>query len=599
MKPKKNNFVLSSNTRKLSASEASNVLRESITKFIAIIKKTNKLQEKRDLLNKAILELETLIKECESRHYVLRSAYDFTHALQSAQSKIETSEYFIKSYEEKLKKAIEDVNQEYVDMYEYSYWDTHVGKGRPYLDVFDKSFGSSKQEVAKLMEMIENHEKIIREQKNDVNIANREFKEFKEKMNKYGYYPPSLSYEENTQEYAEVENLKNFAKNWIKAFKKMIPEKTFSEKNFPTFRKIFGMKEGKNMKLNKPQLQKLLVEQVLFSEGLRYHVEKGIPLYDCIYRPGSKGFFSLISESRMMYNNGLLKVDENELDMLNSDLGEFALYEGRKVALDFPISEEADYELRKQYLEEGLFSWLTGTPNLSPEQKREKEFLDFHKISVENPNARMSYLSRLFRDPRQQKEWLDEYNKIWKPKHIRKLLEKKIKKIQQRKLISRMELENDEMIYYLNDLINQLEQAKLSSDLRAIDRIEKEITRLGSMLEEGRKKRKRRKKRKKTKAKKSGSHYKGRKVKLNKPQRNSGSGGKFVVYVRNKKTGNVKRITFGARGMTTGLRNPARRKSFAARHRCAQKKDKLAPGYWACRIGRYPAVSGAPYTTWW
>ena len=204
------------------------------------------------------------------------------------------------------------------------------------------------------------------------------------------------------------------------------------------------------MKLTRTQLQNLLIEQVLFSEGLRYHVENSIPLYDCIYRPGSKGFFSLISESRKMYNSGYMKVDEDELDMLNSDLGEFALYEGREVALDFPINEDADYELQN----------------------------------------------------------LDE-----------------------------------------------------------------------------------KKRKKKSKAKKSGSYYKGRKVKLNKPKRNSGSGGKFVVYVRNKKTGNIKRITFGARGMTTGLRNPARRKSFAARHRCEQKKDKLAPGYWACRIGRYPAVS--------
>ena len=104
------------------------------------------------------------------------------------------------------------------------------------------------------------------------------------------------------------------------------------------------------MKLTRTQLQNLLIEQVLFSEGLRYHVENSIPLYDCIYRPGSKGFFRLISESRKMYNNGLLRVDEDELDMLNSDLGAFALYEGREVALDFPISEEADFEL--QQLEE-------------------------------------------------------------------------------------------------------------------------------------------------------------------------------------------------------------------------------------------------------
>jgi hypothetical protein len=118
-------------------------------------------------------------------------------------------------------------------------------------------------------------------------------------------------------------------------------------------------------------------------------------------------------------------------------------------------------------------------------------------------------------------------------------------------------------------------------------------------LDEKKRRKRRKRRKKKSKAKKSGSYYRGRKVKLNKPARNSGSGGKFVVYVRNKKTGNIKRITFGQRGMTTGLRSAKRSKSFENRHRCRQKKDKLAPGYWACRIGRYPAVSGAPYRTWW
>ena len=301
------------------------------------------------------------------------------------------------------------------------------------------------------------------------------------------------------------------------------------------------------MKLTRTQLQNLLIEQVIFSEGLRYHVENSIPLYDCIYRPGSKGFFSLISESRTMYNNGLLRVDEDELDMLNSDLGEFAVYEGREVALDFPISEQADYELQQIHLSEGIFDFLSSSPQLTPEQQEEKEYLDFYSIPVTNPKARRNYLKMLFDDPRQAKVWLDYYNQVWKPQHVNKLLKKKL-------------------------------------DKKNLDQIDE---------------RKKRRKRKKSKAKKSGSYYKGRKVKLNKPQRNSGSGGKFVVYVRNQKTGNIKRITFGARGMTTGLRSPARRKSFAARHRCAQKKDKLAPGYWACRIGRYPAVSGAPYTTWW
>ena len=32
---------------------------------------------------------------------------------------------------------------------------------------------------------------------------------------------------------------------------------------------------------------------------------------------------------------------------------------------------------------------------------------------------------------------------------------------------------------------------------------------------------------------------------------------------------------------------PGARASFAARHKCAQKKDKTKPGYWSCNIGRY------------
>lgn len=93
------------------------------------------------------------------------------------------------------------------------------------------------------------------------------------------------------------------------------------------------------------------------------------------------------------------------------------------------------------------------------------------------------------------------------------------------------------------------------------------------------------------------AEYRGRKVKLNKPKR--GGKKKFYVYVRDPKTKKVKKVSFGAKGMTTGLRDPDRRKSFKARHNCEDKNDKTKPGYWACRIGRYPKVTGAPYTTWW
>ena len=193
------------------------------------------------------------------------------------------------------------------------------------------------------------------------------------------------------------------------------------------------------MKISKDKLKILIIKNTVLSEGLRYHLDNASPLAENIYRPGSERFFSLICEARKWYNKGYLSLLEEDVELINSDLGEWDLYEGREVALDFPISEEAD-----QILE---------------------------------------------------------------------------------------------------------------------------------------------------------AEYKGRKVKLNKPKR--GGKKKFYVYVKVPKTGKIKKISFGAKGMTTGLRDPARRKSFKARHNCEDKKDKTKAGYWSCRIGRHPKVTGAPYTTWW
>ena len=72
---------------------------------------------------------------------------------------------------------------------------------------------------------------------------------------------------------------------------------------------------------------------------------------------------------------------------------------------------------------------------------------------------------------------------------------------------------------------------------------------------------------------------------IGKPMKNSGSGKKYKVYVRNKKTGRIKKITYGdSKGGLKGNWNSAEaRSSFAKRHKCAQKKDRTKSGYWACR----------------
>ena len=68
---------------------------------------------------------------------------------------------------------------------------------------------------------------------------------------------------------------------------------------------------------------------------------------------------------------------------------------------------------------------------------------------------------------------------------------------------------------------------------------------------------------------------------LNKPKRSSGKK-KYVVYVKNPQTGNVKKVQFGdTTGLSAKINNRDAARNFAARHNCDTKKDKLSPGYWA------------------
>lgn len=78
---------------------------------------------------------------------------------------------------------------------------------------------------------------------------------------------------------------------------------------------------------------------------------------------------------------------------------------------------------------------------------------------------------------------------------------------------------------------------------------------------------------------------------LNKPKR--GGDKKFYVYVRDPGSGNIKKVEWGdTSGLKVKISDPAARKSFAARHNCADKKDKTTPGYWACRTPRYGSQLG-------
>jgi len=234
---------------------------------------------------------------------------------------------------------------------------------------------------------------------------------------------------------------------------------------------------------------------------------------------------------------------EDDLAIIKSDMGLWESYMGREVALDYPISQEADALIQTSDM-----GYLISNRVLS--RVFNNEFGNQIEVEVRDTNN-SDFLQN-------EPQFSGTLVKITgNDSEIENVMTKK---------------EAQVLLSLLHDYFCNAEYCE---------------------LHEGRKK-KRKPSRKK---KKSGTLYRGRKVKLNKPKR--GGSKKFYVYVKNPKTGKVKRIEFGAKGMTTGLRDPDRRRSFKNRHNCEDKDDKTTPGYWACRIGRYPKVTGAPYTTWW
>jgi hypothetical protein len=86
---------------------------------------------------------------------------------------------------------------------------------------------------------------------------------------------------------------------------------------------------------------------------------------------------------------------------------------------------------------------------------------------------------------------------------------------------------------------------------------------------------------KKEKEKTNEAEYQGRTVKLGKPMQ--GDVKKFKVYVRNPKTGKTVKVNFGDPNMRIKKSNPKRRKSFRARHNCANPGPRTKARYWSCR----------------
>ena len=96
-------------------------------------------------------------------------------------------------------------------------------------------------------------------------------------------------------------------------------------------------------------IRKQLQKKTKISEALSLHIKEGVGIERNIFRPGSVSYFALISEARRQYKNGdYSPINEEELELLESNVGEFGIFEGEKVPLDFPtLMEEKDPPIGK------------------------------------------------------------------------------------------------------------------------------------------------------------------------------------------------------------------------------------------------------------
>ena len=111
----------------------------------------------------------------------------------------------------------------------------------------------------------------------------------------------------------------------------------------------------------------------LLSEGLQYHIDKKLPLFETVYRIGSNKHLSLIKEARKMYSRNIIDLCEDDEALIKTHLGEFALYEGESIPLDLPMLNEVDLRYDKETIANQEFDDYYDNLSSSDKEKVDKE----------------------------------------------------------------------------------------------------------------------------------------------------------------------------------------------------------------------------------
>jgi len=123
-----------------------------------------------------------------------------------------------------------------------------------------------------------------------------------------------------------------------------------------------GCHSCKNVGNKGPVINESINAIVVMTENMKYHVENKLSLTENTFRYGSDAFLDLWAEARYLFSRDAIHVNDTDKEiLLETNLGEYGIYEGQKVPLDLPLMEEETssiqyYPLLKQIEDETKFN---------------------------------------------------------------------------------------------------------------------------------------------------------------------------------------------------------------------------------------------------
>ena len=149
-----------------------------------------------------------------------------------------------------------------------------------------------------------------------------------------------------------------------------------------------------------------MINPRIISENLQYHIECGMSVAESIFRPGSTAHIQLLVEARSQFDAGEMNfTGVDTILFIETDLGKTDIFNGKIVALDFPIEEfelyEAQYhgkEVRLGYPQRGgAKKYHVFVKDPASGKVKKIAFGDVHgglTAKVSNPKARASFAAR-------------------------------------------------------------------------------------------------------------------------------------------------------------------------------------------------------------